>query len=35
VRSIDIDRHVARVELVIDAGAGWSETYQRDLVGAF
>src|SRR5215813_7451657 len=32
---IDIDRHVARINLVVYARARWSKTYQRDLVRTF
>src|SRR5262245_49751804 len=35
MRAIDIDWHVASVNLVIDAGSRWSKTYQSYLICAF
>ena len=33
--TVDIDRHVARVDLMIDFDPRWSKTYKGDLVSAF
>src|ERR1041385_4970407 len=35
VWTIDIYRHVAGVDLLLDARARWSKTYERDLVRTF
>src|SRR6267142_1644466 len=35
VRPVDVYRHVARLQIVIDPRAVWSETNQSDLVSGF